>query len=221
MSALLSVLAGGIIGLDTTSFPQAMISRPLVAGALAGWMAGIPAEGAMLGAVLEAFHLAILPIGASKYPESGTATAAAVFAMAWAGPAAHAPAMLLTVMFALGWERIGGGSVNLMRRFNERIAPSGTSPITASAITRRHSAAMLLDFTRGALVTVAGAAIGCLWIQVLASAWVFGPEVARGLLVASAAGSAAAALRLFGGWTLRWPLFVVGAVAGTLMVVIA
>lgn len=218
MNALLAALAGGFIGLDATSFPQAMISRPLVAGALAGWIAGIPAEGAMLGAVLEAFHLAILPIGAAKYPESGTATAAAVFAMALSNPT-HGAGMLLAAVFALGWERVGGRSVVLARRFNEHIAPTGARLAHASTITLRHTAAMLLDFLRGATMTVAGTGLGYVWIQVLDSHWVFGPATAHGLLLASAAGCAAAALRVFGGWKARWKLFVAGAIAGLVAVI--
>jgi mannose/fructose/N-acetylgalactosamine-specific phosphotransferase system component IIC len=217
VNALLAALAGGVVGLDSTSFPQAMISRPLVAGAIAGWLAGIPAEGAMLGAVLEAFHLAILPIGAARYPESGTATAAAVFAMAWAG-SANGAAMMLAAMFALGWERLGGASVILLRHVNERIAPTGTRQAHASTITFRHGFAMTVDFVRGSIVTLAGAAAGMLWIRVLAEHWAFGPDTARGVLLASAAGCAAAALHVFGGWKARWRLFAAGAVAGTLMV---
>lgn len=214
----MAILAGGIVGLDTTSFPQAMISRPLVAGALAGWLAGIPAEGAMLGAVLEAFHLAILPIGAAKYPESGTATAAAVFALAWVGVDAAGSGLLLAVTFALGWERLGGGSVNVLRHLNERIAPEGR--VSAAGVTARHTFALALDFLRGALITAAGAGAGYLWIRVLGTGWVFDAEMARGVVVASAAGCAAAALRVFGGWTTRWRYFVVGAVAGLILVVV-
>lgn len=219
MNLLYAALAGGLIGLDATSFPQAMISRPLVAGALAGWIAGIPAEGAMLGAVLEAFHLAILPIGASRHPESGTAAAAAVFALAWTGPAGGA-GMLLAAVFALGWERIGGGSVTLLRHINQGIAPTGARPVHTSTITIRHNAAMVVDFVRGAVITVAGAAIGYLWIRVLGSYWVLGEHVAEGLLYASAAGCAAAALRVFGGWKARWRLFAIGAAAGLLVVLV-
>lgn len=217
MNALLAALAGGVVGLDATSFPQAMISRPIVAGAIAGWLAGIPAEGAMLGAVLEAFHLAILPIGAARYPESGTATAASVFAMAWAG-SDHGAVMVLAAMFALGWERLGGASVILLRRVNERIAPTGARKAHASTITLRHSFAMAVDFMRGAVITVGGAGAGLLWIRLLDEHWALGPDTARGVLFASAAGCAAGALHVFGGWKARWRLFAAGAVAGTLVV---
>jgi mannose/fructose/N-acetylgalactosamine-specific phosphotransferase system component IIC len=219
VNLLYAALAGGLIGLDATSFPQAMLSRPLVAGAIAGWIAGIPAEGAMLGAVLEAFHLAILPIGAARHPESGTAAAAVVFALAWAAPTSGA-GMVLAATFALGWERLGGASVTLLRHINQGIAPTGAKPAHTSTITIRHNAAMVVDFVRGAIVTVSGAALGYVWIRILSEYWVLGVHVADGLLFASVAGCAAAALRVFGGWKARWRLLAVGAAAGLLVVLV-
>jgi len=46
-------LLGGILGLDVVSFPQAMISRPLVASTLAGALIGRAPSGLLLGAALE------------------------------------------------------------------------------------------------------------------------------------------------------------------------
>ena len=80
-------IIGGIVGLDATSFPQAMLSRPLVAGALAGLVFHRPLEGMLIGAVIEIFDLSNLPIGAARYPDSGTATVAGVGAFGMAGHA--------------------------------------------------------------------------------------------------------------------------------------
>jgi mannose/fructose/N-acetylgalactosamine-specific phosphotransferase system component IIC len=220
MSALLAAVAGGIVGLDGTSFPQAMISRPLVAGALAGWLAGMPAEGAFIGAVIEAFHLAILPIGAARYPEAGTATVAATFGYAWAAPADAGAGLLLTLVFALIWERLTGASVTLQRRINEVILAARGGVRTARGVEMRHIGAMAVDFARAALATVAGAAIGWLWLDVVVPFWTLGPAPARGLVLAAAAGVAAAVLRVFGGWTERWKLFVAGAASGLLVLLI-
>ena len=76
-------LIGGMVGLDATSFPQAMISRPLVAASLTGMLLGHPVAGIALGAVLETFALVVLPVGAARYPETGTAavSAAAAFSL--------------------------------------------------------------------------------------------------------------------------------------------
>ena len=63
---LVLALLGGVLALDGTSLGQFMVSRPLVACVLAGLVAGDPAAGAMAGLVLEALHIAVLPVGAAR-----------------------------------------------------------------------------------------------------------------------------------------------------------
>jgi mannose/fructose/N-acetylgalactosamine-specific phosphotransferase system component IIC len=215
-----AALLGGIIGLDATSFPQSMVSRPIVAGALAGWLVGQPAEGALMGAILEAFHLAILPIGASKYPESGTAAAAAAFAFAWANAANTDVSILLALAFALSWERLTGGSVNVQRRINEFVVTARGGARSAGQVERRHFLAMMLDFLRGSTVTMAGAGAGVLWLRVVDPVWQLGPGLAQGAIFAAAAGTAAAALRVFGGFTARWKLFAAGLATGMIVLLL-
>ena len=66
-------LLGGMLGLDVVSFPQAMISRPLVGATVAGAFVGDPCTGLLVGATLELIALETLPFGASRYPEWGSA----------------------------------------------------------------------------------------------------------------------------------------------------
>src|SRR5205807_2572076 len=44
---------GRLVGVDLVSLPQIMISRPLVAGTVAGLLAGDPVSGVIVGATLE------------------------------------------------------------------------------------------------------------------------------------------------------------------------
>jgi len=46
-----------VVGLDLVSVPQAMLSRPLVAGTVAGWLAGDLEAGLAVGVLLELFAL--------------------------------------------------------------------------------------------------------------------------------------------------------------------
>ena len=62
----LSMLAG-VIGLDVVSFPQAMVSRPIVAATLGGAFVGAPVAGLVCGAALECLALEALPVGASPF----------------------------------------------------------------------------------------------------------------------------------------------------------
>lgn len=91
---------GAVLGLDVVSFPQAMISRPIVASTLAGAMLGQPVRGLIMGVALEFFALESMPFGASRYPEWGSAAVVggALFAMT---PDDMPAAMTLSVLAAL------------------------------------------------------------------------------------------------------------------------
>ncbi len=213
---LLLALMGGLAALDGTSLGQLMLSRPLVAGALAGWAAGAPVQGALVGALLEAFHLGVLPVGAARYPEGGppAVAAGALFALG-----THTAAELLVVLvFAFAWEWVSGTTLERMRHVNVRIAvpAEGESP-TAATVTRRHLTSMGVDFARGAVLASLG---------MLILAWMLGsvprPALPDRLLwtviAAAVAAGAAASLRLFG--TRRIPLFLLGAACGIAVLVL-
>jgi mannose/fructose/N-acetylgalactosamine-specific phosphotransferase system component IIC len=69
---------GVLVGLDMASVAQTMVSRPLVAGFVAGLIVGDPASGLMIGVVLEFFALEVLPVGAARYPDFGLGAVVAV-----------------------------------------------------------------------------------------------------------------------------------------------
>lgn len=193
---------GGLVGLDTTSFPQVMISRPFVAGALTGAAFGRPMEGLVIGFVMEAYALFVLPIGASRYPESGTATVAAVAAYLAVAPAGLQPDILaLVVAFALAWEWVAGETVVLLRRGNGRLFFD--DGVGAGALERRHLAAMSMDFVRGAVVAATGGLIGAGLIQLVLPLWALGTGVTLAILAVLTAGMIGTAVPLFGGLRAR------------------
>ena len=221
MSWLWTALLGGAVGLDSTAFPQIMVSRPLVAGALTGLIFGRPYEGLLLGAILEIFHIATLPIGAARYPEAGTAAVSGAAAYLEATASIQVPYLLLAAVFALAWERIAGASVVLVRRANEAlVAAASTAPDPARAIARRHAAAVLLDLGRGAAVSIVGALAGTALLYALGPLWTFPPALVRGALGVSAVTILAAALVVFGGWRERKLVFLLGIACGSLLSVL-
>src|SRR5690625_2015163 len=143
---------GGLVGVDATSFAQLMLSRPLVAAPVTAAFFGRPLEGLVLGVILELFALPILPIGAARYPESGTAAVAATAAYCAGSPIGSPEALLIAVVFALGWERITGASVTGIRRVNERLVAAG--PLGAGRLEARHLLALGLDLVRGVAVVL-------------------------------------------------------------------
>lgn len=203
--------------MDGTSVVQSMISRPLVAAALTGAILGHPAEGVALGIVLEIFALLVLPIGAARYPESGLGGVASTFALVEGGvPGFSAVSLLLAAVFGLGWERVAGGAVLLLRRVNERIVaavPAGGA-FDAERLERRHLAAIAIDGARAGLVTLAGAIVGSWLVSRLAGYWGLGEEAAYRALVIALAMALGATVSLFGTDRKRLLLMLIGVSCG-------
>ena len=213
-------LLGGVVGLDATSFPQVMLSRPIIAATLTGLLFGEPAAGLLLGAVLEAFALIILPFGATRYPESGTAAAAATSAYAATTDLVNNhQVLLLAVVFALVWEQIAGVSVIFTRRINERLvrAREGSAPLTAQEVQQRHLLAIGIDFVRGAWAVLIGGMFGRILLRLMDPMFALGDEISVRLLSVAGAVMIASLLPLFGGMRARWVPLVAGLACGSLI----
>ncbi len=211
---------GGLVGLDATSFAQTMISRPLIAATITGLIMGRPEDGLFIGSLLELFALVILPVGAARYPESGTAAVAATAAYLSVSPILSPSIVLLAVLFALLWELVCGATVVMTRRFNERIALLDRMPAQGPfdrIIERRQMTAMGVDFLRGVVVTLGGALIGGFAVRGLAELWTLDVVVAPAILSIGVACMVAAALTLFGGLRAQKLAFGVGLASGLLI----
>ena len=66
---LLAGLVAMLTGLDRVALVQIMISRPLVAATLTGWVLGNPLIGMEIGMMLELLWLGRLPVGAAIPPD--------------------------------------------------------------------------------------------------------------------------------------------------------
>jgi mannose/fructose/N-acetylgalactosamine-specific phosphotransferase system component IIC len=214
---LTMAIAGGLVGLDTTSCPQIMISRPVVAGTATGALLGNPIGGLTVGFVMEAFALLTLPVGAARYPEAGTATVAAVGGAAAFGPGGFAPgALAIVIAFALAWEWVGGQTVILLRRTNGKLLLEGTG-VSGSQLERRHLTAMVLDFVRGAAVTTTGGLLVAILLLLAAPAWSLPGGVTMDVLAVLTAGMVGTAVPLFGGVRARRLALLTGLVTGLVM----
>jgi mannose/fructose/N-acetylgalactosamine-specific phosphotransferase system component IIC len=149
---------GAIVGLDFVSFPQAMLSRPLVSAALGGLVCGDAAAGLVTGVLLECFALETMPFGASRYPEWGPAAVAA--GAVAAAPGADAEMSLRMLPFAmlagLTAAMLGGQTLVWLRRFNLSVAGRYRDEIAAgdaAAVFAVHWTGLVLDFVRAGAVT--------------------------------------------------------------------
>ena len=212
MLSLSLAFLGGLLALDATSVGQFMVSRPLVAGTLAGWWLGDPALGLEMGAVFELFHVAGVPAGGSRVPESGPASVVAVaVAMSAGGLAGLALGLLAGIAVA----EMGGMTVGLQRHVVSRLFDRiDAGSATVQKLTAVHLSSVLLDFTRGAVVTVAGLLVGGWLSGIVASRWPLPYETTTALILIGASVHLGALLKGFGGWKSRRAVFLVGLVAG-------
>lgn len=214
MSFLQVSLLGGLLGLDGTAVGQFMVSRPLVSGALVGWALGEPALGILVGAILELYLLVSFPTGGARFPEGSTATAVAVASAAGFGSPGAVP---IAIAVGLVWGQLGGASVTALRHLNSRLAPEPDDPSHGPArIVSAHLGAIVLDFVRGALVTVSGAWAGRIAVGRLVGGWPLDAPASVSLLLAGGAVSAGILLRDLGGFRRRRIAFVAGLALGIL-----
>jgi mannose/fructose/N-acetylgalactosamine-specific phosphotransferase system component IIC len=216
-AVLLLIVLGGAVAADATSVGQFMISRPIVAATLAGWIAGDPLNGALLGLVLEAFQLSVLPVGAARYPEAGPAAVAGGASFAAGNPAPSTLLLTVTIVLLLEW--IGGESIRQLRHLNVRLASSGNEGLLdAAAVERRHLAAIGLDFLRGMLLVAGGYLVLAGLLHFLTPLWGLGERLPLLLLTATVAGLLTSTVHLIGwrGW-----LFSIGGAGGLLLLLAA
>jgi mannose PTS system EIIC component len=212
---------GGVVGVDATSFGQTMISRPISAATLTGAIVGRPAEGLFLGALLELFAIVILPVGAARYPESPTAAVAATAAYMSATPLLSPSVALLAVLFSLLWEQVGGRSVILTRRFNERfVVFDENDPAGVGRFEMRHRLAIGIDYVRAFMVSLIGIFVGGLALRGLAEFWNLNASVAPAILSIGVCCMVGATLPLFGGFRAQRVAFGVGVTLGLLILLL-
>jgi mannose/fructose/N-acetylgalactosamine-specific phosphotransferase system component IIC len=189
-------LLGGVVAIDGTSVGQFMVSRPFVAAILGGWVVGSPENGALVGLVLESFHLGVRPVGAARYPEGGPAAVAAGAVYASVDPTA---AMLIIVTIgALMLEWVGGETIHYMRLANVGIVNRMGSSPKAGSLERSHIASIGVDFGRGVLIVTAGTALLATVAPYLAPYWGMSDRVSEVLLMVAVVGMFAGALRMLG-----------------------
>lgn len=216
------VLLGAFLGMDVVTFPQAMISRPIVAATVAGAFLGNAPAGLVMGAILELLALEMLPFGASRYPEWGSASVVggALYASSWGDPPGALAASLLA---ALVTAMVSGWSMVRLRRLNAaratRLRPQLDAG-SARAVTSLQLFGLTGDLVRGGLVTLGGMlAFG--WLTgAIAEQWGTDGRDTRAVVVAVVAAVAAGAIwKIFHSVPKARLLFVFGLVIGAILVV--
>jgi len=215
-------ILGGILGLDVVSFPQAMISRPLVAATLAGALVGDAMSGLLVGATLELIALETLPFGAAKYPEWGSA--ATVGGALFAGHATHpAGAMTMSIIAAIATGWIGAWTMYQLRKLNAFQAKRHCKGLEAGArgtVIGLQLTGLSLDLLRGVLLTGVAYTVLRPLAAMTVEVWDMDAMMSRSLVVGVAASVAmGAAWKLFHAvpWA-RWT-FIGGLAIGVILLI--
>lgn len=135
---VLAALLGGVIGLDRTAVGQIMVSQPIVAAPLTGWVLGDPAAGLVIGAVLEPIWVLDMPIG-TFVPADSTIAAVMATAIASIGSgegAARPDTIGFCVLLTVAMAPVTMAADSYIRKRNGRLA-SWTEEATGSRLEAR------------------------------------------------------------------------------------
>jgi mannose/fructose/N-acetylgalactosamine-specific phosphotransferase system component IIC len=205
-------LLGGLLALDETTVGQFMVSRPIVAGVLAGWLIGDPVAGIGVGAFMELFSLVALPAGGARLAATPSGTVAAV---ATAAALPMPGALPLALLWGLVLAEVGGYGVDRLRHWNAsawaRVEERGLSTRDVVLV---HWRSIVLDGVRGALIAGVGAWLGRLALGGLAGAWPLDAATTAAFLLLAVSVDLGALLKNFGGWSRRRVVFLFGIVVG-------
>ena len=122
-----TLLWGAWVAADATAFVQLLISQPLIAGAVTGWLWQRPDVGLELGALLQLFACGVLPLGGrtpEDFPTGTVAGVAVACAIDHALPLASAQGgpLLYGAIVAFAVALLGKPLLVWQRRRNERLA---------------------------------------------------------------------------------------------------
>jgi mannose/fructose/N-acetylgalactosamine-specific phosphotransferase system component IIC len=216
------VLLAALLGMDVVPFPQAMSSRPIVAATIAGGFLGDPSAGLVIGAVLELIALGMLPFGASKYPEWGSASVVggALFASYPGSPPGALAASVLGALLAAvvsGWSMVKLRRINAFRATRMRASLDAGS---ADAIVGLQLFGLTADFVRGGLVALAAIVSLKPLVDAIVAVWNTDALMSQAIVVGIAVIVAAGAIwRIFRSIRYATLFFLAGVVMGITLLV--
>lgn len=198
-------LLGGLLGLDVVSFPQAMLSRPIVASTLGGAFAGDAVAGLVCGAALECLAIESLPVGASRYPEWGSASTVAGVLAAQGGAhaavanaaVANAGSLVIAVVMGILTAWIGGWTMVRHRKLIATWARPRLEQLARGnyrTVVSLQLFGMTADLMRGTVLTFVALALTLSFTAWADSRWTVDAAITKAVVVTSVAAVAAAAI---------------------------
>ncbi len=149
---------GAVIGLDRTAVGQFMVSQPLVAGSLTGWVLGEPAAGLIIGAVLEMIWVLDLPVG-TFVPADVTVATVSATAIAVLGSRGKTPLDLMgfSVVLTIGMIPLSMALDTFVRKWNSRLPDRAVSPMghdPSDQLARAHLSGVFAFFLKSFVLNI-------------------------------------------------------------------
>ena len=143
---------GAIIGLDRLAVGQCMISQPIVAGPLTGWMLGDPTAGIIIGAVLELIWVLDMPVG-TFVPADATVSAVSATAIAAMGSTTGAalPLIGFCILLTVAMVPVTMRADNVVRHWNSRLVDAvmdASGKESGRALVRAHLSGLLAFYLK-------------------------------------------------------------------------
>lgn len=165
---LLGSGAAVLSGLDRTAALQLMLSRPVVAAPLTGWLLGEPSTGLQVGLLVELLWLGRLPLGAAIPPDDTQVAVGSTFLGVTMGRALGLAGLeftLLAVLVCLPLGKVGQLFDQGARHWNRRLTLAAERALEKGDVSRaeRHHLLGCWHFALASLgtfvVVVAGGAL--------------------------------------------------------------
>jgi mannose/fructose/N-acetylgalactosamine-specific phosphotransferase system component IIC len=143
---------GGIIGLDRTAAGQFMVSQPIVAGPITGWILGDVTTGLVIGAVLELIWVLDIPVG-TFVPADATIGAISATTIAVLGSRGSAPLDQIgfSILLTTGMVPVTMMVDALVRKWNSRLAETAVAAAGEDAgrkLTQAHLSGLVIFFLK-------------------------------------------------------------------------
>jgi PTS system mannose-specific IIC component len=150
--------ASGLIGLDRTAAGQFMVSQPLVAAPLTGWMLGDPVTGLLIGSVLELIWVLDLPVG-TFVPADSTVAAVCATAAAILGGTGSVSASVIgfSILLSTGLAPVTIVADHVIRKYNARLAdtlPGASGADLGHRLAQSHLSGLVVFYVKFFLLSL-------------------------------------------------------------------
>jgi mannose/fructose/N-acetylgalactosamine-specific phosphotransferase system component IIC len=170
VQVLTAALLGGLIGLDRTALGQFMVSQPVVAGPLTGWVLGDPLSGLVIGGTLELVWVLDMPVG-TFVPADSTIAAVSATAIAVLGGTGtmQLPVAGFSLLLTAGMVPVTMFADHLMRQRNAKLPEfaAATEGVTEGRVAVAHLAGLIAFFLKSfflCLVLVPAGLVALTWL---------------------------------------------------------